>query len=137
MAGALEYCAPQTPPLETSPPRTGTPLRWVRRRARRSSSFPETLPSMIPAPPYRRRARPLALVLGALLALVLLVPAAPAAAADYSGWSVFLHKYLMVLREQGKPWDSRFDYEQLYVDEGIWTKHRSDALSALRSEEPT
>jgi len=97
-------------------------------------SFPETLPSMIPAPPSRRRARPLALVLGALLALVLLVPAARAAEPDYSGWSDFLHKYLMVLREQGKPWDSRFDYEQLYVDEGIWTKHRSDALSALHTQ---
>jgi len=62
--------------------------------------------------------------------------ATPARAAepDYSGWSGLLERYLVVLREKGKPWDSRFDYEQLYVDEGIWTKHRSDALATVHTQ---
>jgi hypothetical protein len=77
---------------------------------------------------------------GALLALALLVApgfaTTPARAAepDYSGWSALLQKYIVVLHEKGKPWDSRFDYEQLYVDEGIWTKHRSDALATLHTQ---
>jgi len=69
-----------------------------------------------------------------VLALVLLAPAARAAAPDYSGWKDFLKKYLIVLHPAGKPFDTRFDYEQLYVDEGIWTKHRSDALDALHTQ---
>src|SRR5215471_11901628 len=89
---------------------------------------------MIPAPPRRRPAPLRSRVIATLLALVLLAPAARAAEPDYSGWSDLLHKYLVVLHTKGKPWDSRFDYEQLYVDEGIWTKHRSDALSALHTQ---
>ena len=82
-----------------------------------------------------QRPRPLwARAAGALLALVLLAPAARATEPDYSGWTDFLHKYLKVVHEKGKPWDSRFDYEQLYVDEGIWTKHSSDALTSLHTQ---
>jgi hypothetical protein len=80
------------------------------------------------------RRRSLAGAAGALLALVLLAPRARATEPDYSGWTAFLHKYLKVVHEKGKPWDSRFDYEQLYVDEGIWTLHHSDALSNLHTQ---
>jgi hypothetical protein len=74
-------------------------------------------------------------VLGALLVLGILA-AAPARAVEpsYSGWSDLLGKYLKILREKGKPWDSRFDYEQLYIDEGIWTKHRADGLATLEAQ---
>jgi len=95
---------------------------------------------MNPASHQRPRARRRSYAAGALLSLVLLVApglaAHPARAAepDYSGWSDLLKKYLMILHEKGKPWDSRFDYEQLYVDEGIWTKHRSDALATIHTQ---
>jgi len=98
---------------------------------------------MKPAPPRRRPAllvsRTIATLL-ALVVLVLLVRPARAAEPDYTGWSDFLKKYLVVLHGapakggSGKPWDSRFDYEQLYVDEGIWTKHSSDALTTLHTQ---
>jgi hypothetical protein len=73
-------------------------------------------------------------VLGPVLALALLVSPAFAAEPDYSGWSDLLKKYVTVLHEKGKPWDSRFDYEQLYIDEGIWTKHRADGLAMLHTQ---
>ena len=87
---------------------------------------------MIPASPPRPRWR--RSVVGALLAASLLALPARATEPDYSGWSDFLQHYLKVLREPGKPRDTRFDYEQLYVDEGIWTKHRSDALTSLHTQ---
>jgi hypothetical protein len=83
----------------------------------------------------RRRPAPLrSRAIATLLALVLLAPAARATEPDYSGFSDLLHKYLVVLHAKGKPWDSRFDYEQLYVDEGIWTKRRSDLLTTLHTQ---
>ena len=87
---------------------------------------------MILGSPSRRRA--LAGAAGALLALVLLAPGARATEPDYSGWTDLLHKYLVVLHEKGKPWNTRFDYEQLYVDERIWNLKRSDALNNLHTQ---
>jgi hypothetical protein len=89
---------------------------------------------MMPSSPSRRRARPVLCALGAVLAFLLLAPGARAAEPDYSGWKDFLKKYLIVLHQTGKPLDTRFDYEQLYVDEGIWTKHRSETLDALHTQ---
>jgi len=89
---------------------------------------------MTPAPRPRPRAQVRTGALAVLLAFTLCAPAARADEPDYSNLSGFLHKYLVIPHEKGKPWDSRFDYEQLYVDEGIWTKHRSEVLSALHTE---
>src|SRR5262245_9537840 len=89
---------------------------------------------MIPALPQRPRPRRRAAVVAALLALALLAPTARAAEPDYSGWNDLIQRYIKVLREKGKPWDSRFDYEQLYIDEGIWTKHRADGLTTLHTQ---
>jgi len=68
-------------------------------------------------------------------ALVAVVPGTTnAAEPDYSGWQALLQKYLHVVQAKGQPWDSRFDYEQLYVDEKIWTLHRSDLLATLHGQ---
>ena len=91
---------------------------------------------MTPAPHDRLLPRALA----ALLALALLAAPARAEEPDYSGWSDLLQRYLKVLHGapagggSGKPWDSRFDYEQLYIDEGIWTKRRADGLAMLHTQ---
>src|SRR5262249_28715706 len=36
-----------------------------------------------------------------------------------------------VVSEKGRPWESRFDYQRLYVDEDIVHKLRADGLAAL------
>ena len=36
------------------------------------------------------------------------------------------------IAEKGEPFDTRFDYEQLYVDEGIFGRGVSSKLSAIR-----
>lgn len=53
---------------------------------------------------------------------------------NFTGWQLLLSRYCLAL--PGKPGmqDTRFDYEQLYVDENIWTLHRSDRLSTIRSQ---
>jgi uncharacterized protein DUF547 len=89
---------------------------------------------MIPTLPQRPRPRLRAGAAAALLALALLAPSARAIEPDYSGWNDLLQRYIKVLREKGKPWDSRFDYEQLYIDEGIWTRHRADGLTTLHTQ---
>lgn len=70
----------------------------------------------------------------ALTAVVVMPGTARAAEPDYSGWQALLQKYMHVLQAKGQPWDSRFDYEQLYVDEKIWTLHRSDGLATLHGQ---
>lgn len=52
---------------------------------------------------------------------------------DYSGWRALLQRYLHVVQAKGKSWDSRFDYEQLFIDENIWNLHRADGLAALHT----
>ncbi len=80
-----------------------------------------------------RRVRELVYVLAAVAAVVVAPGPARAAEPDYSGYQALLQKYLHVVQAKGQPWDSRFDYEQLYVDEKIWTLHRSDLLTTLHS----
>ena len=84
-------------------------------------------------PPRRPLARA-PLVIAALALGLLVTTAARAAEPDYSGWQDLLKRYLVVQHPKGGPWDTRFDYEQLYVDEGIWTKHRADGLAALHTQ---
>ena len=88
--------------------------------------------------PGRRLLPPARLVAPALFVALLVVLLAPvlvrdarAEEPDYSGWRDLLQRYVKVQAEKGKPWDSRFDYQRLYVDEGIITKHRADGLAAL------
>jgi hypothetical protein len=72
-----------------------------------------------------------------LAALVLAaLPAAPARAAepDYSGYQALLQQYIHVLGKKGEPWDSRFDYEQLFIDEKIWQTKRSERLATLHTQ---
>lgn len=85
-----------------------------------------------PVRPYRPRRAPLA----AALAVVALFAAAPAFALspDVSGWQALLDRYLIRMGAKGQPAETRFDYEQLYVDEGIWTKRRSDRLEAVHAQ---
>lgn len=81
--------------------------------------------------PARRRAG-----FAAALAALALFAAAPALAVspDVSGWQALLDRYLLRMGGKGQPAETRFDYEQLYVDEGIWTKKRSDRLEAIRAQ---
>lgn len=81
-----------------------------------------------------RRPRALALL---LLAAAPLLAAGPvrAQAPDYSGWQALLDRYVVRLGDGRKtPADTRFDYEQLYVDEGIWTRKSSARLEAVRAQ---
>lgn len=92
-----------------------------------------TRPLSVPATPVlpRRRA-----ALAASLAALALLSAAPAFAqsADPSGWQALLDRYLVRMGGKGQPAETRFDYEQLYVDEGIWSKKRSDRLETIRGQ---
>jgi hypothetical protein len=53
---------------------------------------------------------------------------------DYSGWQSLLDRYIVRLGGKNQPAETRFDYEQLYVDEGIWTKKRSPRLEAVHAQ---
>ena len=79
-----------------------------------------------------------ALLLALLAAAGLLPATARAVEPDYSGWQALLQKYLLVLQAKGQPkgqpWDSRFDYEQLFIDENIWTLHRADGLATIHTQ---
>ena len=87
--------------------------------------------------PIRRRL-PRHHALLAVLSIALLQAAAadPARAQgpDYSGWQSLLDRYVVRLEGKNQPADTRFDYEQLYVDEGIWTKHRSERLELVHAQ---
>jgi len=75
-----------------------------------------------------------------LLALVglfmgpLVAPPARAAEPDYTDWGALLQRYTRVLAPKSGPGDTRFDYEQLYVDEKIWTLHRSETLDHIHTQ---
>lgn len=75
----------------------------------------------------------LAVLSNAVLLACLAVPAR-AQAPDYSGWQSLLDRYVVRLEGKNQPSDSRFDYEQLYVDEGIWTKKRSARLESVHAQ---
>jgi hypothetical protein len=73
----------------------------------------------------------------AILLAALLIAAAPAAHAqrrpDFSAWQRLLNRYCVPVATNGQPPDWRFDYEQLYVDERIWTLRRSERLEQVRA----
>lgn len=69
------------------------------------------------------------------LALVASLPQrASAEEPDYSGYQDLLKRYVRILAEKGKPWDSRFDYEQLFIDENIWQLRRADGLTRIHNQ---
>jgi len=73
----------------------------------------------------------------ALLAASALLSAAPALAQapDHSGWQMLLDRYLFRMGDGKKqPAETRFDYEQLYVDEDIWTRKSSERLERIRGQ---
>ena len=83
------------------------------------------------------RSRTLARGLAILLARAFTTFGATTARAeepDYSGYQDLLRRYVRVIGSKGKPWDSRFDYEQLYIDEKIWTLRRADGLATIHSQ---
>ena len=85
--------------------------------------------------PGRRARVLLAWASVAALALVVVLPQrARAEEPDYSGYQDLLTRYVKVLAEKGKPWDSRFDYEQLFIDENIWQLRRADGLNRIHNQ---
>ncbi len=44
-----------------------------------------------------------------------------------------LDLYVRPIQAKGQPYDSKFDYGQLYVDEKIWTKKTSDRLDRIHA----
>lgn len=76
--------------------------------------------------------------LSVLAALVLVgaLAAAPVHAAepDYSGYSALLKKYTRTIHAKGKPFETRFDYEQLFIDERIWQTRRAEGLQTLHTQ---
>jgi hypothetical protein len=93
----------------------------------------ESRPSRVPHTMFA--ARPLLLTAAiALLALVAGAFPAHAAEPDYSGYADLLRRYVRVLKAPGQPWDSRFDYEQLYIDENIQSLRRADGLARIHTQ---
>lgn len=96
----------------------------------------------LPVPRPIEQRRPFFRAFGPAFVLVVLVlaaaagPAAPARAAepDYSGYQTLLKRYLREVSVKGKPYETRFDYEQLFIDEDIWATKRADGLAALHSQ---
>lgn len=83
---------------------------------------------------FPRRHAALAALALVLLALFVGAPVARAAEPDASGWATLLQRYLRVVGGKGDAYDTRFDYEQFYIDEHIYTQHRSDRLDAVRAQ---
>jgi len=87
--------------------------------------------------PIRRhvpRRHALFAVLSSAVLLACAAVPARAQAPDYSGWQSLLDRYVVRLEGKNQPADTRFDYEQLYVDEGIWTKKRSERLERVHAQ---
>src|SRR5262249_42181549 len=116
---ALHSSAPRTAVCLAASPRN--PPTIVSRPSSRRPSVRRGSPARLAAP---------ALAFALLLALAF-APHARAEEPDFSGWRDLLQRYVKVVAGKGQPWDSRFDYQRLYVDEGIWQKQRADGLSAL------
>jgi len=75
------------------------------------------------------------LLLVLALASTLAAPAAAQSAKpDFSGWQILLDRYAMRLGGKGQPLDTRFDYEQLFVDEDVWHTGQSQRLMAIRRQ---
>lgn len=60
-------------------------------------------------------------------------PSARADEPDYTGYQALLRRYLHDVQVKGQPYDTRFDYEQLYIDENIWATKRADGLTTLHT----
>jgi hypothetical protein len=72
-----------------------------------------------------------------LAALFVLLPAsarAQASAPDFRDYQSLLSQYVVRIAQKGEPFDTRFDYEQLYVDEKIWTLKRSARLEQVHAQ---
>ncbi|HEY6193896.1 MAG TPA: DUF547 domain-containing protein [Candidatus Eisenbacteria bacterium] len=91
-----------------------------------------TTRAAVPSP--RRDGLAFALVAITLVVLAALPGTARADEPDYSGWRTLLHRYLVVVQAKGQPWDSRFDYEQLFLDEHVLTLRRADGLAAIHTQ---
>lgn len=89
--------------------------------------------ALAPVSPRRPAARWIGCVL-ALVALIVVAPRAQATEPDASGFATLLQRYLRVIGGKGDAYDTRFDYEQLYIDEHVYTQHRSDRLDAIRAQ---
>lgn len=95
------------------------------------------LPSIVASLASAPRARAALLACGCALACAF--AAAPALAQgarpDLSGWQALLDQYIVYVGDGKKePRDTRFDYEQLYVDEGIWSKKASERLERVHAQ---
>ncbi len=77
-----------------------------------------------------------AMALVAALAPVAALASSPPATPkpDFSGWQSLLTRYCVLLPGKAPLQDTRFDYEQLYVDEKIWTLKRSNELDRVRAQ---
>lgn len=93
------------------------------------------LPSIASLPVFARRARTVFLACLGVLALAAAPAFAQGARPDVSGWQALLDQYVLWVGDGKKePRDTRFDYEQLYVDEGIWTKKASERLERIHAQ---
>lgn len=88
-----------------------------------------------PATPSAQLPRSTWLTLVMVLTMSFLMPSAVLAAQpEVSGYATLLKRYLRPVGNKGEPFDTRFDYEQLYIDEQINTKRRSDRLDTIRGQ---
>lgn len=70
-----------------------------------------------------------------LAAAAALAPSARAQMPELSGYQALLNQYVVRIGDgKEQPFNTRFDYEQLYVDEGIWSKKRSERLETIHSQ---
>lgn len=78
----------------------------------------------------------LTLCLLAAVALAVGTAAGPARAAepDYTGYQALLRRYVHTIHAKGQPYEARFDYEQIYIDENIWATNRADGLATLHGQ---
>ncbi len=72
--------------------------------------------------------------LALLLALACQPTPAFAQAPDFSAWQQLLDRYARQVSAKGEPIQTRFDYEQLYVDDKIYRTHQSMQLAVVRQQ---
>ena len=57
----------------------------------------------------------------------------PTLQAGLEDYQALLDRYVRRVQPKGAPMDTRFDYEQLYIDEQLWTKGRSARLDRIHA----